>query len=84
MLCYDHSLMLTRLHSHYDCFLRAMNRWTFLPVPEQAIKLVYGEMGNEMLLGGRACTPKKLIDAGFTFKDTDIEATLRTIMTQKL
>ena len=53
-------------------------------MPEQAIKLVYGEMGNEMLLGGRACTPKKLLDAGFTFKDTNIEATLRTIMTQKL
>jgi len=62
----------------------AMNRWTFLPVPEQAIKLVYGEMGNEMLLGGRACIPTKLLNAGFTFKDTSIEATLKTIMTQKL
>jgi len=43
-----------------------------LPFPAPAAQLLFGEMGNEMLLGGQRAVPKKLTTAGFSFKYPDI------------
>lgn len=40
-------------------------------------------MGQEMLLGGRKCIPKKLLDSGYIFEDTDIEVTIKDLLTNK-
>ena len=47
-------------------------RPTFLPLPEFVVKLAFGEMGEETLLGGTKAVPKKLIDSGFEFKHNTI------------
>jgi uncharacterized protein len=47
---------------------KVLNRPTILPVPEFAIKLLFGEMGERLLLEGQKVLPKKLQDAGFQFK----------------
>ncbi|KAJ1483484.1 hypothetical protein T484DRAFT_1800109 [Baffinella frigidus] len=43
----------------------ALKRPTFLPFPAFAAKLLFGQMGEEMLLGGQRVMPKKLLAAGF-------------------
>jgi uncharacterized protein (TIGR01777 family) len=56
---------------------RVLHRPTVLPVPGFAVRVVAGELATETLIGQRA-VPRRLLDAGFTFTDSDLEATLRT------
>ena len=44
-----------------------MHRPALAMVPEFAVKLMFGEMGEETLLSGQRVTPKCLLDAGFGF-----------------
>jgi hypothetical protein len=37
----------------------------------------------EFALAGRRCVPRRLLDAGFPFRDTDLAATLRGLLAQK-
>ncbi len=48
-------------------------RPTFLPLPEFAISMVFGEMGDALLLASTKVAPKRLLDAGFEFKYTDLK-----------
>lgn len=59
---------------------RAINRPTIVPLPEFAAKIVFGEFGDEVLLGGQKVVPSKLSKAGFKFKDEDIESALKRIL----
>ena len=43
-------------------------RPTFLPLPEFAVHMVFGEMGDALLLDSTRVVPKRLLDAGFEFK----------------
>ena len=43
-------------------------RPTFLPLPEFAVNLVFGEMGDALLLDSTRVVPKRLEDNGFEFK----------------
>jgi uncharacterized protein (TIGR01777 family) len=52
---------------------KALNRPTFFTVPEFAIKLFFGEMGETLLLEGQRVLPKKLQDAGFEFEFENLE-----------
>jgi uncharacterized protein (TIGR01777 family) len=58
----------------------ALNRPTFLSVPEFAIKLMYGEMGENLLLKGTRVVPKRLQELGYEFKFTRIEDALRQVL----
>ena len=42
-------------------------RPTILPLPEFAVNLVFGEMGDALLLDSTRVSPKRLTDAGFEF-----------------
>ena len=55
---------------------KVLSRPTVLPVPTFLIKTLLGEFGDEALLASTRVIPKKLIDAGFNFKDSDLEKTL--------
>jgi uncharacterized protein (TIGR01777 family) len=55
---------------------RALNRPTVVPFPAFAAKTVFGEMGNEMLLGSQRVLPARLLEAGFRFKQPNIEQAL--------
>lgn len=51
-------------------------RPTFLPLPEFAISMIFGEMGDALLLASTKVIPKRLLDAGFEFKYTDLKSAI--------
>lgn len=59
---------------------KVINRPTILPIPEFAIKLLYGEMGETLLLQGQRMIPQKLQDVGFEFQYPDLEGALRHVL----
>jgi len=57
---------------------QALGRPTVLPMPEAALKLLFGEM-SELLLVSDRMLPKRLLDAGFKFRYPDLERALAAI-----
>lgn len=53
-----------------------MNRPTILPLPEFAVKLLFGEMGESLLLDSAHVVPKKLEEMKFEFKFPDLKPAL--------
>ncbi len=54
-----------------------LNRPTVMAIPAFALKMLAGEMAEELLLASIRVIPKKLLDNGFTFRHTDLETALR-------
>lgn len=46
---------------------RALHRPAFMPAPAFALRLAFGEMADEVLLGGQRVLPKRAEQEGFTF-----------------
>jgi hypothetical protein len=59
---------------------RALHRPTIFPVPAAAVKAAFGQMGEEMLLGGQRVASTRLEAAGFTFGQPDIESGLASAL----
>lgn len=55
---------------------RVLNRPALMPAPAFAIRLALGEMGQELLLRGARVQPRRLLEAGFNFHFTRVEASL--------
>jgi uncharacterized protein (TIGR01777 family) len=53
-----------------------LHRPAVATVPEFAIKLMFGEMGEETLLSGQRVVPRRLTDAGFTFEFPELPEAL--------
>lgn len=45
-----------------------LSRPAFLPLPAFAVRLLFGEMGEELLLSSARVLPHKLLDSGFVFR----------------
>lgn len=58
---------------------RAMNRPSWLRVPEFALKAALGEAANPILNSNRAY-PERLVRAGFSFEYEDVQAALNDVM----
>lgn len=56
---------------------KVLFRPTFLPLPAFGVKLLFGEMGETLLLEGCRVFPKKLEAAGFEFLFKDLENALK-------
>jgi len=54
-----------------------LHRPALATVPEFAVKLMFGEMGEETLLSGQRVMPKCLLEAGFRFEYPDLAPALR-------
>lgn len=52
-------------------------RPTFLPLPEFAVHMVLGEMGDALLLDSTRVVPKRLMDAGYEFKYPELNTALK-------
>lgn len=63
-----------------DALGKALNRPTIIPVPAFGIKLLFGEMGETLLLEGARVVPEKLQNAGFEFKFTELKTALKNIL----
>ena len=59
---------------------RALGRPTLLPLPAAVVRLVFGQMGDEMLLGGQRTVPEKLEQAGFVFAQPEIDAGIQAAL----
>lgn len=51
-------------------------RPTFIPLPEFAVSMLLGEMGDALLLSSTRVLPKRLEDAGFEFKYPELKSAL--------
>jgi uncharacterized protein (TIGR01777 family) len=57
-----------------------VSRPAILPVPGFAVKMIFGEMGEALLLGGQKAEPSKLIASGYPFRYRDLRASLEAIL----
>ncbi len=55
---------------------RALGRPAVLPAPALAVKLLFGEKGEEVLLFGQRALPARLLDEGFEFSAPTIDDAL--------
>lgn len=56
---------------------RVLRRPAVVPLPAGAVRAMFGEMGEVMLLGGQRVVPERLDKAGFVFRYPELEAALR-------
>lgn len=59
---------------------RVLGRPTIFPMPAFAARLAFGEMADEMLIGGVKVSPHELIQAGFPFAYPELEPALRHLL----
>ena len=57
-----------------------IHRPTILPLPEFAVNLVFGEMGDALLIDSTKVLPQRLTDAGFKFRHTDLKNALENAL----
>lgn len=57
-----------------------LRRPTIFPVPAFAVRLLFGEMGDALLLSSARLEPARLSASGFQFHYPDLEAALRYIL----
>ena len=62
---------------------KVLSRPTFFRVPTFAVKLIFGQMGQEVLLQGQNVSSDKLIEAGYNFKHTHLEHALEEMLKEK-
>ena len=63
-----------------DALGRALRRPTIFPVPGLAIRTLFGEMGDNVLLRGRRALPARLLEAGFEFSHPEIDDAMRAAL----
>lgn len=61
---------------------KVLRRPAFLPVPALAIKILFGEMGQELLLRGANVIPKRLMESGYAFRYPDLETALSKMLSR--
>jgi uncharacterized protein (TIGR01777 family) len=59
---------------------KVLSRPTILPIPAFAIKLLFGEMGEALLLGSQRVAPERLAAAGYEFGYPQLEKALVHIL----
>ncbi len=62
---------------------RMLHRPTFFAVPAFALRLLLGEMADEMLLSSLRVHPAKLEKYGFTFRHPDLDTALSDLLSRK-
>jgi uncharacterized protein len=58
----------------------ALSRPAILPMPAFAVKLLLGQMGEEVLLGSQRVEPSKLISSGYPFRFRELSTSLNRIL----
>jgi uncharacterized protein (TIGR01777 family) len=57
-----------------------LSRPAMFPIPAAAVKIVFGEMGEELLLASQKVEPGKLVSSGYPFRYRDLRASLEGIL----
>jgi uncharacterized protein (TIGR01777 family) len=59
---------------------QVIGRPAFMPAPSFAMRLLVGEMAEELLLSSTRVLPSRLLEAGFTFQQPDCETIFRHVL----
>ncbi len=59
---------------------KALKRPVWVPIPAFLMRLIFGEMANEVLLSSQSVVPKRLMDKGFVFEFEDIDRALADLL----
>ena len=59
---------------------KALHRPAFVPTPESALRLIFGEFATEALLPSARVVPEHLLKQGFRFAYGDLESALRFML----
>lgn len=59
---------------------RVLHRPYWFPVPAFVMKLLFGELGDKLLLGSQRVLPERLQQAGFKFQFGDAESALKNLL----
>lgn len=59
---------------------QTLNRPAFFPLPSFVVKLLMGQMGEELLLSGQRVIPKKMLNAGYVFQYKELESALSDVI----
>src|SRR5579863_6856119 len=57
-----------------------LERPAIFPMPAFVVKLAFGEMGEELLLGSQRVEPGKLISSGYPFRFRDLRGSLEALL----
>ncbi|MGB8987522.1 MAG: TIGR01777 family oxidoreductase [Candidatus Sulfotelmatobacter sp.] len=58
----------------------ALSRPAIFPLPAFAVKLVFGEMGEDLLLGSQKVEASKLISTGYPFRYRELKTSLESLL----
>jgi len=59
---------------------KVLHRPAIFPLPGFVVKLIFGEMGQELLLDGQKVIPSKLSESGYKFQQSELESALRSML----
>ena len=62
---------------------RALRRPSWLPVPGFALRIIFGELANEMLIRGQRVIPRRALDLGYQFRFTTVDAAIQDALAPK-
>ncbi|XP_063236057.1 epimerase family protein SDR39U1 [Bacillus rossius redtenbacheri] len=65
-----------------DAFAKALWRPAFIPLPEFAVKLAFGEERAKMMTEGQKVIPKRTLEYGFKYEYPDINSALSAVVAQ--
>lgn len=63
---------------------KVVGRGIKVGIPAWLVRLIYGEMGKEVLLSGAFVAPKKMLNSGYEFSHPDLENALRHLLGKTL
>src|SRR5262245_36106895 len=58
----------------------ALHRPSWFPIPGVLLRVIYGELANELLIKGQCVVPKRALDLGFTFTHSSIEEAMEDVV----
>jgi uncharacterized protein len=61
---------------------RVLRRPTFISMPAFAVRLIFGEMADALLLSSQRVEPRRLLASGFSFQFPDFETSLRHLLSR--
>jgi hypothetical protein len=61
---------------------KVLGRPTISPLPAFAVRLMFGEMGEELLLSSQRVEPAQLLASGYAFRYPQLEPALRHVLSQ--
>jgi uncharacterized protein (TIGR01777 family) len=62
---------------------KVLKRPAIAPMPAAIVKLLFGQMGDELMIQGQSVIPQKVQDRGFQFNYSDLHSALRQLLTPK-